>query len=590
MKTEMNNWFDSYVKKTIESLNKILVDTDLVEKSKTEQVKLVLDEFLEDITKYIKPTNTEIMFYDPLLKLKREITKKSYMATIEKEFLNWTLHTCIQFIDNSPSKEVFNTTFQKYREYVLYKLGLIGHTRGYFYNSKEFDRLLQILEWNPEEIWKDILLDRDGKKTIKMYPYNVPVTVEQDCISKNENAGIEIPIVLATDNNYAQPTMVTIASMLQTASKTIVYHFYLLISGDFSDINKKRIIKLCSQRDEWKVEFVDMQSAYKNAYIKVAHISTATYYRLQLPSLLKEVNKCIYLDVDLVVKHDLSSLFATDIENQYLAGVRAAGYYATPENIEYHMSRLGIQDFSTYVNAGVLVMNLKKMRDDGLENKFSELIEKKWESQDQDILNVACLGHIRILNAEYNAMTKYPLDDDKAYDRMNCLKYAYSEQEWEEGRKDPVIIHYADSVKPWKVPGSVYAKDWWSVVSLMPMDIANDIYNNYMSGMITDARLVKRSLDYYEKSYKEVEKRGAFENERIYKYKLQAEIADQKIQIKNLAKENEAAYQKIQAQNKMEKEIGNLNKQLHDIKQSRSYRIGRICTALPRRIKRIFRF
>ena len=588
MEAEKNNWFNSYVKKAIESLHKILLEEDLPEKSKTEQIERILNEFLEDITKYIKPTNTDILFYDPLLKLKRELIKKSYMASMEKEFTNWALHVCIQFIDNSPSKEVFSTTFQKYKDYVLYKLGLIGHTRGYFYNGKEFDKLLQILEWNPEEIWKDILLDRDGKKTIELYPYSIPGAITQDENLKNESIKNEIPVVLAADNNYAQPTMVTIASMLQTAEKSTVYHFYLLVSGDFSEKNKKRIIELCSQRTEWKVKFVDMQSAYKNTYIKVPHISTATYYRLQLPSLLSDVNKCIYLDVDLIVKQDLSSLFETDIENQYLAGVRAAGYYATSESLEYHMNRLGIQDFSAYVNAGVLVMNLKRIREDGLEQKFVELIDKEWESQDQDILNVACLGKIRLVNMKYNAMTKYPLDDDKSYDRMNCLKRAYSEYEWEDGRKNPVIIHYADRIKPWTTAGVVYANEWWGVVSQMPMNIAMDIYNSYVSEILTEARQVKQSQDYYVKLYKDVKKQGAFENERIYKYKLQAENRELK---KIMEDEKEISEKKIleimNKQSNLEKRIESLNDQLHDVKQSRSYRIGKICTFIPRKIKRM---
>lgn len=591
METEKNNWFDSYVTQAINSLGKILTEEGLAEQEKTEQIDTVLNMFWESITKYIKPENTEILFYDPLLNLRNKLIKKSYMVSVEKEYTNWLLHACIKFINDSPSQEIFYKTYQEYREFVLYDLGLVGHTRGYFYNVREFNRLLQILEQAPEEVWKEILSDKEENKT-ELYPWNDSVTMKKNSISEKDSIGIEIPVVLAADNNYALQMMVTIASMLQTAAESTVYHFYLLVSGDFSEENKKRIVELCSQRAEWKVDFINMQSAYKNTYIKIAHISTATYYRLQLPSLLKEIDKCIYLDIDLVVKHDLSELFLTDIENQYIAGVRAAGYYGSPEKIEYQKNRLGISDFSTYVNAGVLVLNLRKMREDGLEEKCAELIEKEWESQDQDILNVACLGKIRLLNTKYNVMTKYPLDDDEAYDKVECLKRAYLEQEWEDGRKEPVIIHYADRIKPWKVPGSVYAKDWWDVVDMMPVDIAADIYHTYVGDMLMEARQVKQSLDHYEKLYKEVKKQGAFENERIYKYKLQYETKEQKERIEDLLKREQQSKEKMQEvlnkQDKLEKKIKKLNSQIQDIKQSRSYKIGRIFTFIPRKIKSLF--
>lgn len=55
---------------------------------------------------------------------------------------------------------------------------------------------------------------------------------------------------------------------------------------------------------------------------------------------------------------------------------------------------MGISDFDTYLNSGVLLMNLKKIREDKLERRFAELAEEDWESQDQDILNIACHGEL----------------------------------------------------------------------------------------------------------------------------------------------------------------------------------------------------
>ena len=59
-----------------------------------------------------------------------------------------------------------------------------------------------------------------------------------------------------------------------------------------------------------------MHSAYKNAYIREGHhITIAAYYRLQIPSLLPEIDKCIYLDVDVVVRKSEKTNWREDLQN-----------------------------------------------------------------------------------------------------------------------------------------------------------------------------------------------------------------------------------------------------------------------------------
>lgn len=345
----------------------------------------------------------------------------------------------------------------------------------------------------------------------------------------------EIPIVLAADNNYAMPMLVTIASLLQTAKPNTTYNFNLLVSGDFSEANKKKIRRVCEQHKKYKLDFINMNDAYKDAHLQIAHITTATYYRLELPSLLPNINKCIYLDVDLIAKKDLSALFRINIDDKYLAGVRAAGYYQSQEKIEYHRERLGLEEFDPYLNAGVLMMNLAKMRKDGMEKVFADLVEKEWSSQDQDILNIACHDKIRVIDFKYNVMTKYPLKNDRAYTKRFSLKKSYSKKEWNSGRKNPTIIHYADKRKPWKDLESIYAEEWWNVVKYLPEDIALDIYNGYIGEMI---------------------KKAASERKRSNELTRQ---------VKKVKKENTV------------------------IKASATYKVGRVVTFIPRKIKAILK-
>ncbi len=270
-----------------------------------------------------------------------------------------------------------------------------------------------------------------------------------------------IPIVLAADNNYRYPLMVTMLSAIMNADTNTEYQFIILISDEFEVNSKKMINELLQQYNMPEAIFYNMGKSYDEIKMQIKHISHATFYRLQLPKLLKKIEKCIYLDVDIVVKKDLKEFFNIDMEDKYIAGVKAAGYYYPEEKKEKNMQMLEIATFDQYINAGVLILNLKKMREDNLSAVFQQLLEKNFPSQDQDILNAACYNHIKILPIKYNAMTKYNVGEKDAYDEIECLPICYTREEWNEACESPVIIHYADRWKPWQDLRGQFVEEWW---------------------------------------------------------------------------------------------------------------------------------
>lgn len=302
----------------------------------------------------------------------------------------------------------------------------------------------------------------------------------------------EIPVVLAADQGYAYPLTVAVASLLKNAAKNTAYRFYLLLSQDFPKEKTDIIEQLCRQHPRSSYQFINMGNAYSDAAITILHITKATYYRLKLPSILPNINKCIYLDADVVVNGDLSGLYRTCIDDRYIAGVRAFGYLQSDAKIADKLRELGIASMDQYVNAGVLLMNLEKMRRDHMEDMFEALLEKKFESQDQDILNAACYGKIRLLPFQYNVMTKYPVYSDCAYQNTPYFQRWIKKEEWDFGRKNPVIIHYADKKKPWSDMSSYYADKWWELLNCFESKTAVDIINCYKEELIQNAYETER--------------------------------------------------------------------------------------------------
>ncbi len=270
-----------------------------------------------------------------------------------------------------------------------------------------------------------------------------------------------IPVVLSCDKNYALPMYVTFLSILKNREKETEYQFYFLIQPEVDNIYRETMDACLAEEGMPAAEWIDMGHAYEEAYVHVRHLSYAAYYRLRLASLLREQEKCIYLDVDICVCRDLTPLYETELGDDYIAGVKAAGYYYPESKVRKQLDMLQIEAFDRYINSGVMLMNLKKIREDGLEQKFEQLVENKFTSEDQDVLNCACYPHIKILEPKYNLMTKYPVADMGGYDEEKCLQICYDRESWRAAVEDPVIIHFADFRKPWLYLEQAFADRWW---------------------------------------------------------------------------------------------------------------------------------
>lgn len=271
-----------------------------------------------------------------------------------------------------------------------------------------------------------------------------------------------IPIVYASDNNYAKYTSVSIQSILENSVQRNFLIFYILIDDEFSERNKELLTNQVEKYGH-NIVFVNMKDAYKEENLKIAHISHHTYYRLQLPKILGYLNKLIYIDGDTIVLGDIGDLFDFDIKDSYFGGVKAPAF-----DNKKHRNRLGI-DTSKYINAGVLLVNNRLLIKDKVQKKFEELLNNSYDCQDQDIINVAGFGKITLLPIKYNLMTKY----QNTFSRF-ISEGKIDKSEFDEAIKYPLIIHYADKIKPWGDKTSWLAAHYWEYAEKSPFYITNE--------------------------------------------------------------------------------------------------------------------
>lgn len=317
-----------------------------------------------------------------------------------------------------------------------------------------------------------------------------------------------ISIVLAADKNYFYQLMVTMASILETKNPDTDVEFYIFIDQDYTQQDKDRIDSFLASKDVTAAHFLDVSDVYADTDTHHDRITTAAYYRLKIPSSLPDHNRCLYLDVDTLVMTDLTDMYERNLEDSYLMGVLAAGYQED-ENYKCHKAKiLGIPNMDTYLNSGVLVFNLARMRQDNLEARFDQLLAEEFPDHDQDILNAACYGAIKLLPPEYNAMTKYEFEDD-FYETDKAIPKCWSKWEWDKARKESTIVHFADQDKPWTNFAVPFAKEWWHYAEVA--GVAKECFDKYFDAhAANEVKIRKLSL---EKRKSELERDSAI-NER----------------------------------------------------------------------------
>lgn len=175
-------------------------------------------------------------------------------------------------------------------------------------------------------------------------------------------------------------------------------------------------------------------------------VDPISYGRLFGPGQLEgEVERLIYLDVDTLVRHDLTALWMTDLEGSPIAAVR------DPWVTSIGHPTLGIPDFEAlglaatapYFNCGVMVIDVRRWNDDGAENRCLQFLSRQRSNRfaDQDALNAVFSRNWTPLPMQWNVFAHPP--------HRPLIGLRKSTREVIAAQTDPAIVHYAGSEKPW---------------------------------------------------------------------------------------------------------------------------------------------
>lgn len=254
--------------------------------------------------------------------------------------------------------------------------------------------------------------------------------------------------ILYTVNDKFVPQLATgICSVCENNQKQDTIHFYVL-GLEISDANKERLKELVQRYDREisLIEIKDM-SHYLDFEFDTLGWSPVILARLFMARLLpQDVTRILYMDGDTIVRGNLSELWNLDLGNKVL------GMSVEPTADVERKNALGLEHYY-YHNSGVLLVDLAKWRAINAEEliiKFYREKEGNLFAADQDAINGALKDYIYQLPPKYNFCNIYYQYPYKFLCKLiSPMKY-FSEAEFQESVKNPVIIHYLGEERPWR--------------------------------------------------------------------------------------------------------------------------------------------
>lgn len=160
----------------------------------------------------------------------------------------------------------------------------------------------------------------------------------------------------------------------------------------------------------------------------------------------ESIDRILYLDGDTIVRGSLEELWETDMQDRSVAGV-----------IEPTVNKKNLIPIDLvgcpYINAGVLLIDLKKWRDDKSGDKILQYYQQKKGklfANDQDAINGALKGDVLFLSPKYNFCNSFYTYNYKTCCRIMDPTPYIDKSTFQNACNTPVIIHYLGEERPWR--------------------------------------------------------------------------------------------------------------------------------------------
>lgn len=431
--------------------NQIKIDKNLweyygsLEFHKLEDLNKIFDILLKKFPKYKKSIDlikkSKVYYPDNIY-----IMKKQFFF----EYCNWLF----------PLLEEFDLN-HNYKNHSIYSIKIVKFLAEILFN-----------------IYIQHLTLENKKIKIKILPSCIIKNVTQPYPIKTKNS---IPVTLACDNKYSKYAGLIIEEIMMNNTSNSFYEIFIMSNG-ISKFWNEKLIKMNDKYKNLKITIVDGERWLLNKELnEIDHVNKTTFLRLCILDYLKNYDKVIYLDCDTTINDDLNNLYKIDIENFAIGAcldtVQISYLHNEKSNASILFKKYGIKNPWNYFNAGVLLMNIKKMNEISSWDNLLTLCEKnKYRFQDQDVLNIVYQEHVKILDSKWNCFSHNSLTHIEIPEKKAPINVYLN---YIEACKNPSIIHYAARTIPSLCGTSSLSSYFWKFAkeSEFYFEILRDMVN-----------------------------------------------------------------------------------------------------------------
>lgn len=304
-------------------------------------------------------------------------------------------------------------------------------------------------------------------------------------------------VAIAINAKYVRYAYVMLASLFFNNTDSDI-HVYILHGESLGSGSK--ILEELAEKYGQKISFIQINTdlLLEKLPLNGPNWTIEVYYRLMLADILPEdVDRILYLDVDMIVNASLDELYRTDFEDKlFCACVDPSAKNGMTSVQNQLFSELSKLDGFAYFNAGMMLWNIEKLRGKVGFQEYMQLAEKlqyQIAAQDQDLLNYMHWNQVKLVDEErYDLFARLAYNEGKGYDWV---------------RENVTIVHFAGH-KPWQAEALRYSTEqlWWDYAKMTPFylemleelitaSIQTNFVDNYVKDLLNENNQLRENLN-----------------------------------------------------------------------------------------------
>lgn len=240
----------------------------------------------------------------------------------------------------------------------------------------------------------------------------------------------EYNIVYGVDSKFISHALISIMSVMKHAHDKN-YHFHI-VSSDMTK-NYLDLYKPLFEKGAHGLTIHHIPENFFSNLPTTEFFTRATYYRLLAPLLLKNQEKVLYIDADIICRNRLDDIWSYETGNDSIALV-----VEEAKNLQHELARSAGLKGNSYFNAGMMFIDIALWNANGISELALNALNvngKNYEFLDQDALNNVLEGKVRFIDHRFNTIMMISHDS-----------HGFSL----DVPDDTCLIHYAGEDKPWQ--------------------------------------------------------------------------------------------------------------------------------------------